>query len=107
MEHGVMAMRAVGLGNAQQQLQLFKRQYFQLLRPELLTWPGATVLKMLEVQTWLFEQLFNVENVKFPPPERYQLRVLKKLMSKVESAINNPEEDVRNTVTLLSVFGGA
>lgn len=97
-------MRPIGLPNVQQELQLFKRQYFQLLRPETLTWPDANVLKKLDVQKWLYEQLFNVENINFPPPERYQLRVLKELMSKVESAISDPEEDVRNTVTLLSVL---
>lgn len=28
------------------------------------------------------------------PPERYQLRVLKPLLSKIEQAIEDPEEDV-------------
>lgn len=102
----IMDMRAVGLGHVQRQLQLFKRQYFQLLRPELLTWPDATVLKSLEVQQWLFEQLFDVEAIDFPPHERYQLRVLKELMSKVVCAVNDPEEDVCNTVTLL-LYPGA
>lgn len=76
------------------QLLLFRRQYFQLFEPDFLAWPPKQLLKDPTVQAWLYTHLFNSEKNPRMPPERYQLRVLKPLASKIEKAIEDPEEDV-------------
>lgn len=77
------------------QLRILQRQYLQLVDPSQLRWPDAQVLKKHEVQAWVFSHMFDETSVKSPPPERYQLRVLKLLISKLEQSIVDPEEDVR------------
>ncbi|OAK97144.1 hypothetical protein IQ06DRAFT_296350 [Phaeosphaeriaceae sp. SRC1lsM3a] len=74
------------------QLQVLQRQYFQLVEPQNLRWP-EDILKQSDVQAWMFREMFDAESIKSPPPDRYQLRVLKMLISKLERAIENPEED--------------
>jgi hypothetical protein len=74
---------------------VFQRQYFQLVEPSQLRWPQDSILKSADVQSWMFTNLFDSEGIKSPPPERYQLRVLKLLISKLERSIVDPEEDVR------------
>jgi hypothetical protein len=76
------------------QLLLFRRQYFQLFEPDFLAWPPKQLLRDPTVQAWLYTHLFNNEKNPRMPPERYQLRVLKPLVSKIEKAIEDPEEDV-------------
>lgn len=76
------------------QLRVLQRQYFQLVEPHQLRWPEDTALKKSDVQAWLFHEMFDAEQIKSPPPDRYQLRVLKLLISKLEGAIVDPEEDV-------------
>lgn len=76
------------------QLRILQRQYLQLVDPLQLRWPDAQVLKETEVQAWMFSHMFDEASVKSPPPERYQLRVLKLLISKLERSIVDPEEDV-------------
>jgi hypothetical protein len=78
------------------QLRILQRQYFQLVEPQQLRWPNDAILKAPEVQSWLFMNLFDTANITSPPPDRYQLRVLKLLISKLEQSITNPEEDVRS-----------
>ncbi|EKG12161.1 Nicotinamide N-methyltransferase putative [Macrophomina phaseolina MS6] len=56
-------------------------------------WPEAEFLKRAEVQAWLFEEMFDRDSIQYPPPERYQVRVLKQLVSVIENAIDDPEED--------------
>ncbi|KAH3942489.1 hypothetical protein HBH53_185900 [Parastagonospora nodorum] len=75
------------------QLRVLQRQYFQLVEPHQLRWPDDVTLKKPAVQTWLFSEMFDTERIKSPPPDRYQLRVLKLLISKLEGAIHDPEED--------------
>jgi hypothetical protein len=70
-------------------------QYFQLLDLPQLRWPNESVLKKSEVQQWIFRNLFDADNLSTLPPDRYRLRVLKLLISKLERAIDDPEEDVR------------
>jgi len=79
----------------QRSLRILRRQYLQLVEPNLLRWPDDAVLKAQEVQTWIFDHLFNSEMVSTLPPERYQLRVLKSLTARIERSIEDPEEDVR------------
>ncbi|KAF1961934.1 hypothetical protein CC80DRAFT_436379 [Byssothecium circinans] len=74
-------------------LLLLRRQYFQLVDVPQLRWPEDSILKKPHVQLWLYRHLFDVDNVPTLPPERYRLRVLKLLTSKLERAIDDPEED--------------
>ncbi|GME33461.1 putative Nicotinamide N-methyltransferase [Neofusicoccum parvum] len=83
----------------QQALQTFRAQYFQLLDPAHMRWPEAPLLKRPDVQAWLFEEMFDRDSIQYPPPERYQVRVLKQLVSVIEDAINDPEEDTKSYVT--------
>jgi hypothetical protein len=76
------------------QLKVLQRQYFQLVEPHQLRWPEDATLKQHDVQAWLFREMFDAEQIKSPPPDRYQLRVLKLLISKLEGAMDDPEEDV-------------
>ncbi|EME84086.1 uncharacterized protein MYCFIDRAFT_134467 [Pseudocercospora fijiensis CIRAD86] len=75
------------------QLLLFRRQYFQLHEPDFLAWPPKQLLKDPSVQAWLYAKLFDGEKNAYLPAERYQFRVLKPLVSKIEQAIEDPEED--------------
>lgn len=74
-------------------LRVLRRQYFQVVNLERLKWPDANILKTSAVQTWIYENLFDQGAVKSQPPERYQFRVLKKLVSIIEDAIDDPAED--------------
>ena len=87
--------------NSRRELEILRCQYFQLIEPPQLKWPDSQTLKAANVQSWIFDNFFNSDKVAFPPPERYQQRVLKLLVSKLEVAIDNPEEDVGSTFSSL------
>ncbi|KAK4983841.1 hypothetical protein LTR66_005205 [Elasticomyces elasticus] len=74
-------------------LDVFRQQYFQLLDPETLQWPGAEMLRVPHVQQLIYDEMFNERNLQFPPPLRYRMRVLKRLIAKIESSVVDPEED--------------
>lgn len=76
------------------QLKLFCRQYLQLLDVQQITWPSSEYLRKANVQEWIYNKCFR-DDEDVLPPERYRLRVLKSLLSKIENAIVDPEEDVR------------
>lgn len=76
------------------QIDLLRRQYLQLVEPEQLTLPAIETLKSPDVQAKIFERLFNVGNLSFPPPDRYRFRVLKRIVRALEQSINDPDEDV-------------
>ena len=71
-----------------------KRQYFQLLDPEQLTLPPPEDLRLPEVQTQIFDDLFNELRLTYSPPERYKFRVLKRIVGALGEAIVDPDEDV-------------
>ncbi|KAI1472121.1 putative methyltransferase-domain-containing protein [Daldinia caldariorum] len=75
------------------QLLLLRRQYIQLFEPDFLAWPPAKFLKDADVQKWLYKHLFDPSRNQILPPEGYQLRVLKKLVTKLEKETENGEED--------------
>ncbi|KAI1780288.1 putative methyltransferase-domain-containing protein [Hypoxylon cercidicola] len=75
------------------QLLLLRRQYLQLFEPDFLAWPPSKFLKGADVQIWLYKNLFDPTRNSRIPPERYQMRVLKKLVDKIEKAIEDPDED--------------
>lgn len=80
---------------ALRQIRLFRRQYLQLLDAQNLAWPSSETLRSSQAQEWIYEHLFQTDDVShFLPPERYRLLILKPLMSKIENSIVDPEEDV-------------
>ncbi|KAF2027597.1 hypothetical protein EK21DRAFT_71607 [Setomelanomma holmii] len=85
-------------------LRILQRQYFQLVEPHQFRWPEDASLKRPDIQAWIFTNMFDLSKVKSPPPDRYQLRVLKLLVAKLERSIIDPEEDVRPP---LSYYGTA
>ena len=72
----------------------FKRQYLQLIEPKDLSWPAHDTLRNIDLQTWLYYNLFDTDSKVYLPPERYRLRVLKQLLKSIEESITDPEEDV-------------
>jgi protein-lysine N-methyltransferase EEF2KMT len=79
-----------------QQLQVFNRQYLQYVPTEDLRWPDGSILRSIYAQKWLFDNAFDTNGaIKYFPPERYQFRVLKKLVELIQGSIKDPEEDVR------------
>ncbi|KAF2008568.1 hypothetical protein BU24DRAFT_429164 [Aaosphaeria arxii CBS 175.79] len=80
---------------------LLRRQYFQLVEPIQLRWPDFQVLKRPEVQDWIYRNMFD-SSIESAPPDRYKMRVLKPLISKLERTIENPEEDVWSLLSLIS-----
>ncbi|KAI0879928.1 putative methyltransferase-domain-containing protein [Annulohypoxylon maeteangense] len=65
----------------------FCRQYLQLERD--LDYPSPTLLREADVQNSLYNQIFRDGALNYYPPPRYQLRVLKELMSKIEASIED------------------
>ncbi|KAH6952821.1 hypothetical protein HG530_000565 [Fusarium avenaceum] len=72
------------------QVDRFCRQYLQL-QPEL-DYPEPALLKTSQVQDEIYERLFAEGAVRYGPPPRFQLRVLKELMSRIEASIDDWEE---------------
>ncbi|THX08991.1 hypothetical protein D6D17_04099 [Aureobasidium pullulans] len=82
------------LEEALRQIRLFRRQYLQLLDAQNLAWPSSETLRSSQAQEWIYEHLFQTDDVsRFLPPERYRLLILKPLMFKIENSIVDPEED--------------
>jgi protein-lysine N-methyltransferase EEF2KMT len=77
-----------------QQVQLLRRQYLQMVEPDKLTLPSMEVLRLPQTQAYIFDAFFNSDKVFFLPPDRYQFRVLKKLLYALEQSIFDPGEDV-------------
>ena len=74
-------------------VEILSRQFFQTIDPEQLTFPEISDLKLAETQDAIYQCMFN-QNVQYLPPERYQLRVLKRLLAVIEESIDDPEVDV-------------
>ena len=80
---------------AQRQIELLRRQFLQLQSPTSLAFPQAEVLKLPTSQARIYQSMFREGSLAYPPPVPYQLSVLKRLLSCLESAMDDPEEDVR------------
>ena len=76
-------------------VEILRRQYLQLLDPKELAIPTHDILRRPHVQDQIYKSMFKLEDMLFPIPFRYQLRVLKRLLESIENAIEDPEEDVR------------
>ena len=75
-------------------VELFKRQFLQLVDPQELTLPRKELLKLPDTQAQIYRDFFDAARINYVPPERYQFRVLKLLVKALEDAIEDPEEDV-------------
>jgi hypothetical protein len=74
------------------QLNRFCRQYLQLHQE--LDYPEEEFLRQATFQETLYESLFEESALAHPPPQRYQLRVLKELVKRIENSIQDWEEEV-------------
>lgn len=74
------------------QLTRFSRQYMQLERS--LQYPDGNLLRNDDSQAFLYEKLFKPGALTYPPPARYQLKVLKDLVALVEGSIDDWDEHV-------------
>ncbi|KAI1204552.1 putative methyltransferase-domain-containing protein [Annulohypoxylon truncatum] len=72
-------------------LLILRRQYMQLFEPDFLAWPPSSLLKSADVQKWLYKRLFDPSLNPKLPPEGYQMRVLKLLLSKIKKATDEHE----------------
>ncbi|KAJ5895565.1 hypothetical protein N7495_007256 [Penicillium taxi] len=66
-------------------------QYFQLVEVPALFIPPGEVLIQQNVQTALYERMFD-ESLNLPPAT-YRTRVLKEIIARIESSVKDPEED--------------
>ena len=73
---------------------ILARQYLQLVDPDQLFIPEHETIRRPEIQAQIFESMFQEGCVLYPPPDRYKIRFLKKLVDSMEQAITDPEEDV-------------
>jgi hypothetical protein len=76
-------------------LEIFRRQYLQLLPAARLRYPPSYVLKSIQVQNRLFSELFDVNGTNYLAPPEYRQQVLKKLLQLIEAAFVDAEHDVR------------
>jgi len=77
------------------QLNKFRAQYLQILDLDRLSWPPPATLRKADAQLWIFRNLFDRTQQQYLPNDRYQVRVLKRLIRQIEDAIADPDEDVR------------
>lgn len=88
-------------------LDLFARQYFQLIPLGQLHWPGSDALRPLKHQEWLYRHLFATQvgvgivdagstplYSHYRPPVGYQVKVLKELVDRILASFTNHDEDV-------------
>ena len=80
--------------DAAQQIELYRRQYFQLVDPQHLTLPHLDVLRLPQVQEDIHSKMFSDKSVQFLPPPRFRFRVLKALIDVLHDGFQDPEEHV-------------
>ncbi|OBT60483.1 hypothetical protein VE03_10106 [Pseudogymnoascus sp. 23342-1-I1] len=85
-----------------EELDLFKRQYLQLQLS--LKYPAKECLKHEEFQQLLYSEIFSEDAMKWYPPQRYQLRVLKELVKRIEVSITDWEEEQSISDDLMNSF---
>ncbi|OBT51400.1 hypothetical protein VE04_07869, partial [Pseudogymnoascus sp. 24MN13] len=85
-----------------EELDLFKRQYLQLQIS--LKYPSKECLKHEEFQQMLYSEVFSEDAMKWYPPQRYQLRVLKELVKRIEVSITDWEEEQSISDDLMNSF---
>lgn len=79
--------------SSQSQVDRFCYQYLQL--EQTLTYPEPQHLRRSDVQDAIYDRLFADNALAAgPPPLRYQVRVLKELVSRIEASIEDWDEHV-------------
>lgn len=73
---------------------LLARQFHEQLDPHLLPLPHGRAIVHPAVQSAIYESMFNEASLWPIPPANYQARVLKMILSRIDEAISDPEEDV-------------
>ncbi|KAF4636411.1 hypothetical protein G7Y89_g1675 [Cudoniella acicularis] len=101
-----MGMEKTISAGAGLQLNRFCRQYLQLQLH--LDYPDEEYLADGDFQAALHARLFQEDAIQHPPPQRYQLRVLKELTKRIQSSITDWEEqglsdDLMNHLSTLLV----
>lgn len=76
----------------ERELDHFKHQYLQL--QVAVRYPDRQYLKHEDFQNEMYARIFSQGALKYHPPQRYQLRVLKELMKRIEDSITDWEEEV-------------
>jgi hypothetical protein len=82
----------------------FYRQYMQQIKE--LNYPPGVLLINPDVQDCLHKYFFDEAVTLYLPPAQYQARVLRRLISNIEKACNDPDEDVGNQHVLMVVARG-
>ncbi|KAI1394446.1 putative methyltransferase-domain-containing protein [Hypoxylon trugodes] len=85
-------------------IERFCHQYLQLERD--LDYPPADQLREADTQDILYHRLFADGAISYPPPQRYQLKVLKELTSRIEASIEDWDrhgvsDDLMNSLSSL------
>jgi len=75
-----------------QSVDRFCRQCLQL--EQALDYPAGDLLRQSDIQGVIYNNLFSSDTVRFPLPPRYQIHILKKLLSLIEASIVDWEEYV-------------
>ncbi len=78
----------------EESLELFRRQYLQLLPPDQVAFPSDHIIKDPAFQRALYERIFSPESQTYHPPDRYRLRMLKAIISKIDACFDDLDEDV-------------
>lgn len=82
-------------------------EYFQLTNPQSLAVPPPCILKHPAVQAQMYTEMFDEDRLApVIPPADYRLRVLKSIITRIESSEEwDPEEDVHaNTFKALCKY---
>ena len=77
------------------QIERLRRQYLQLINPQDLCLPSLHALKFPQVQHELYTRVVSHAEQRFSPPQRYEFRVMKRLMGLLEASFEDPDQDVR------------
>ena len=76
-------------------VELYRRQYFQLIDPQRLRIPPPDVLILPQTQKFIYTKMFYQSERMLLPPLSYQYRVLKLLLVALQDSFQDSEEDVR------------
>ncbi|KAL4945945.1 hypothetical protein BDV06DRAFT_218838 [Aspergillus oleicola] len=72
---------------------LLTAQYFQQVELASLCLPDGPALVSPNIQTAIYENMFNADTAWPLPPIPYQTRVLKSIITRIEKSVSDPEED--------------
>jgi len=78
--------------DAEASISVFHRQYLQRLDVSLLKWPEEALLRIYDLQIWLYQTV--EETMETRPHPSYDRRCLKALVSKIEMSVQDADEPV-------------